>query len=262
MKKVLGVLLLGVASPVLAMDDVAAVAECLRANLPTSLRVQEVGFDTTMRDGSKRSISGRLYAQREADPGRDELRMSLRIEAPDAYAGAAYLLRESADRPSEGMYVYLPAVRRVRQVSGSFADGPLLNTDFSYREFRLLFGSLGGAQLHLAEPETLDGYHALVLEVTPPDDATTRYTRIRLWLDPKSCLPLRGDFHEGKTLRKRFEARPNAQRQSAAGDHYLAVSRMEDLVEKSYTDLRVVGVDLEEPIPPQVFDPEGFYLPR
>lgn len=262
MKRLFAVLLLGIATPALAVEDVTAIAECLRANLPTTLRVQQVAFDTTLSNGSQRSLSGRLYAQRETDPSPEALRLTLQIETPDAYNGAAYLLREAADRPSEGMYVYLPALRRVRQISGSFADGPLLSTDFSYREFRLLFGSLGDAELRLAESETLDGHSAVVLDVTPPNDATTRYTHIRLWLDPKSCLPLRGDFHEGETLRKRFEARPNAQRQTTTGEHYLAVSRMEDLIEKSYTDLHVLGVDRDAPIPPQVFDPAGFYLPR
>lgn len=262
MKRLLAIGLLSITAPALAAEDVAALAECLRANLPSSLRVQQVAFDTTLSNGSQRSLSGRLYAQRETDPDPDALRMTLQIETPEAYSGAAYLLRESADRPSEGMYVYLPALRRVRQISGSFADGPLLNTDFSYREFRLLFGSLGAAELQLAESETLDGHRAVVLDVTPPKDATTRYTHIRLWLDPKSCLPLRGDFHEGETVRKRFVASPKAQRQASTGEHYLAVSRMEDLIEKSYTDLRVLGVEQDAPIPPQVFDPAGFYLPR
>lgn len=262
MKRLLAGLLLCAAAPVLAADDVARVAECLRANLPTTLRVQQVAFDTVLRNGGQRSLLGRLYAQRETDPGPDALRMTLQIESPEAYAGAAYLLRESADQPSEGMYVYLPALRRVRQISGSFADGPLLNTDFSYREFRLLFGSLGADQVRLSEETSLDGRPALVLEVSPPDDATTRYTGIRLWLDPESCLPMRADFHEGETPRKRFLAQAGAQRKTSSGEHYLAVSRMEDLVEQSYTELRVLGVDLDGPIPPQVFDPQGFHLPR
>jgi hypothetical protein len=259
MKRVLGILLVSLATPLMALEDVAAVTACLRETLPTTLRVQQVAFDTVLRDGSQRSLRGRLYAQREAAPGPGALRMTLQIEAPEAYAGAAYLLRESADRPSEGMYVYLPAVRRVRQVSGSFADGPLLNTDFSYREFRLLFGSLGDAALQLEAPDTLDGRATAVLAITPPADATTRYTGIRLWVDTESCLPVQAEFREGESLRKRFQALPGSLRKAAGGERYLAVSRMEDLVEQSRTELRVLGVDLEAPVPPQVFDPRGFY---
>ena len=46
----------------------------------------------------------------------------------------------------DGMFVYLPAVKRVRRVTGTFADGALMGTNFSYFDFKQLQNTFGDAR--------------------------------------------------------------------------------------------------------------------
>lgn len=262
MKKILCALLLIASTPVLAFEDIAAVAACMRANLPDSLQLQQIALDSYRRDGSHRNLRGRLYFKREKEPAPGMLQVMLRIDSPPAFEGASYLIRESAATPNEGMYVYLPAVKRVRRVVGQFGDNALFDTDFSYREFQLVMGVMHESTLSLEDEEQVEGRAAMVLMVTPDDPSSARYTRMRFWIDKDSCRPLRGEFFEGKVLRKRFSASVESLRESADGKRYLSLGRMEDLVEGSRTELRVLRQELNVPMPPKLFDPAGFYLLR
>jgi len=92
-----------------AAGDAAKVLECMQANVPTSLRVQEVEFTTSDRSGPASTLKGRLYAAREAGPDGSRLvRAMLHLSAPPNLSGAAYLIREKDGDLRDGMYVYPP----------------------------------------------------------------------------------------------------------------------------------------------------------
>ena len=98
-----------------AADEAAKVLECMQGNVPTSLRVQEVEFSTSDRSGPASTLKGRLYAARELAPDGSRLvRAMLHLSAPPNLSGAAYLIREKDGDLRDGMYVYLPSVKRVR----------------------------------------------------------------------------------------------------------------------------------------------------
>ncbi|HVT35504.1 MAG TPA: outer membrane lipoprotein-sorting protein, partial [Nevskiaceae bacterium] len=167
----------------LALCSVAARADegadqmlkCMHANVPPTLRVQQIELTVTGREGDDRKLTGRLYAAPDAQ-GR--LQAMLKIDAPADLAGAAYLVHESDDYLKDGMYVYLSSVKRVRRVSGTFADGALLGTHFSYNDFRQLQTAFAGTPATLeAGEDNLDGRPARILDFTPGADS--RYSRVR-----------------------------------------------------------------------------------
>ena len=116
MKRYLLLLTLGLCVGAHASDDSARkVLDCMRSNVPSSLRVQDIELSNTDRSGDERSLKGRLFAVRETDAsGASRIRAMLRVNAPDNLAGSAFLVRESATA-DPGMFVYLPSVRRVRR---------------------------------------------------------------------------------------------------------------------------------------------------
>src|ERR1051326_4161390 len=118
--------------PAIAAADPALdkILDCMRANIPPTVRIQTVEVTAFDRTGGQRSMRGRLFGMREDN----RVRIMLRIEAPVDLAGASYLVREAA--PADEMYLYLPSVNRVRRITGAALDGQLWGTDLSYNDFK------------------------------------------------------------------------------------------------------------------------------
>lgn len=238
--------------------DAQGLLTCMANNLPTALRIQQIEIVATSRDGYEQRMSGRLFALRDDDGSGSAVRAMLRIDAPEAHANTAYLMRGDLSIAPSETYVYLPAIRRVRQITGSFADGPFLASDFSYREFRMMLGVFDDGEIRVEGSETVDGRAATRMTFIPPADMVTPYREVWVWLDEKSCLPLKAEFRQGEVVRKRFSV--DVDSLIRAEDHaYATVSRMDDLVEGTHTVIRVLGVVQSAELPEQLFDPAAFY---
>lgn len=236
-----------------AGDTLDAVMSCMRANIPQSVIIKEVELTATDRVGGTRVLRGRLYGQRE----NEYLRTTLKISAPSDLAGAAYLLREK--HGGDEMYMYVPALQRVRRISGAGADGTLWGTDLSYGDVKQInnaFSAGGGT----AEGETeLDGRPVHLLSLKPDAAEASRYTGIRVWVDRQTCVSLRADFYEAANVRKRWMVDPASL--AKAGKHwYAGDATMSDLVEKTNTRLRVLGLDSDVDLAGRHFNPQTFYL--
>ena len=253
-------LLLVLALPGLASATPAAeVLGCARGNLPSSLRVQDIEFTTTSAEGSRRSLKARLHTQQQA--GKGGVRAMLRVQAPDNLAGASYLVREAANYADEGLYVWLPSVKRVRRISGEFADGALLGTDFSYNDFKQLQNVYGGlAVAREAVAETLQQREVWLLAFKPAAGVKSAYSEVQSWVDRQSCLPLQVKYFADGKLRKQLSV-PVAALKKADGGWYPSLVEMRDLASGSSTALRVLKVEPGERAGERHFDPQRFYLP-
>ncbi|TXH05907.1 MAG: outer membrane lipoprotein-sorting protein [Nevskiaceae bacterium] len=256
MMKHLGLLLpLAMALPAFAGDPAFDKAyRCMRATVPSTLRVQDIQFDSTDRAGGTRMLRGKVYATVE----KGLARVSIRITAPANVAGAAYLVRERGAGQEDDMFVYLPSVGRVRHVTGAFANGSLLGTDFSYAETKLIQNAFSGADGKLEAPETLDGRALQVFSLLPKSPKTSAYSRVRVHMDDKTCVPLKADFYQGETLRKQLAAPVTALKPS--GKYwFLSEIDMRDLVEGSHTTIRIGAAAEATGISKGLFDPNSFY---
>jgi len=244
-------------------EDTTRILDCMRGNVPPTLRIQEIEFDATDRSGGSRVLRGRVYTLLEkTKSGGGLVRAMLRISAPSQFAGAAYLVRETEDYLNEGMYVFLPSVNRVRRVSGTFADGALLGTNFSYNDFKQLQNAFVGSSARLESTGEIAERPVNVMLFKPipaPNAQPARYNLVRTWVDAKSCMPLKADFYEGEKVRKQLNASPSALQKS--GDYwYLSEVEMRDLVEGTKTTLKVLGVTAGHELPGTYFNPQLFYL--
>jgi outer membrane lipoprotein-sorting protein len=230
--------------------------------VPNALRAQDVEFTTADKNGTTSTLKGRLYAAREQTPeGSRHVRAMLTVSAPPNLAGAAYLVREKdGEAAKDGMYVYLPSVRRVRRVTGSIADGGLMGTSFSYADFKQIQNTFTGAAIAYEGTGEIDQRPVHVLTFKPADAAAGGYSLVRSWVDTKTCVPLKAEFHENKKVRKRLTTPASALKQ--AGDYwYPAVIEMHDLSEGLRTTLRVKSVtpDPDPGLSSATFDPKTFY---
>lgn len=252
-------LLLLCSGTALAADDAATVLECMRKNVPDSLRVQDVEFSTADRTGPTSTLKGRLYAEREkVAEGRRHVRAMLHLDAPPNLAGAAYLIREKDGDVKDGMYVYLPSVRRVRRVTGSIADGGLMGTSFSYADFKQMQNTFGNVNTTLEGTGEIDKRPMHVMAFRPIDASEGGYSLVRSWVDFQTCVPLKAEFYEGTTLRKRLSSPVKALKQADAY-WYPALVEMHDLKEELRTSLRVLKVTPDKALSGGYFDPKTFY---
>ena len=183
MKKLIIAAILAVSTPAFAAGDakLQTVLQCARANIPANLNLREVALRTVDRACKSSTINARIYAMREqvADDGETRLRAMMHVDAPEFLQGAAYLVRETNDFLRDGMFVYLPSVGRVRRVTGSFTDGALMGTKFSYFEFKQIVNAFRDLTPQLMGSEEIEGSPVYVINFTPLVSETGQYEGAR-----------------------------------------------------------------------------------
>lgn len=230
-----------------------AVLACMRGNLPETVQIEQFELKSTDRAGSTRTLEGVLDAQRE----NGLLRSRLTLSSPSSLAGAAYLMRERSD--ADEMYMYLPALNRVRRISGAAADGALFGTDISYADIRQIENAFADSAATLEPPATEQGRPVSVLLLKAQPQQSARYQQIRVWVDNSSCVALKTSFYDSGHVVKQIVVPADSLKQV---DHrWLATkSTVQDLVSGTHTELHITGVSTGGGIPHRVFDPHTYYL--
>jgi outer membrane lipoprotein-sorting protein len=255
MKRILLVILVGLftSSPALAQVTSKEVIACIRANMPAKLRAQTFELESTGRSGSSRKLQGKLYAMDE----KGLLRIMLRVQDPPDVAGSAYLLREAKDEQQDHIYLFLPALNRVRRLSGGEAGQSLFGTDFSYSDFKQMQVGYADGDSVLEAPAEVEKRPAHVLVQKPKDAKESPYSLTRSWVDQKTCVILKTDFYVGEQLRKQLTSSIDALRQM--GTHwYLSRMLMTDLKEGTHSTLAVELAVGEKDLSQFYFNPSTF----
>jgi uncharacterized protein len=163
-------------------------------------------FTLKHRDGSTRVRRTRGLTRLQ-DNGLDLMRL-VRFESPADIKGTSTLLIERTGADDE-MWIYLPALGKVRRLSVGNKRDAFFGTDFSYGD---IMGHPPTRWRHtLLRQEPVDGVPCHVIESTPSDDETrlnTGYTRRMSWVDQRSHVALRVEMWDlaGNPL-KRIVAR-------------------------------------------------------
>lgn len=258
MKRLTLILLLGICG-IAHADGAQKVLECMRGNLPPTLRLQDFELTTTETDANTQVLRGRLYGLSEKEADTNHVRVMLHVKEPASLAGSAFLLREATGARDQGMYVYLPSVRRVRRVTGEFADGALLGSAFNYQDFKQLQNAFEGLASTQEAAEVLEKRPVHVLSFKPLPGSPSAYSRIRSWVDQQTCVPLKVEFYQQKTLRKQLIV-PVAALQQSNQYWYATEATIRDLKEGRSSQLKVLKVQSGGKLSKNYFDPGLFYL--
>ncbi|MGE0824638.1 MAG: outer membrane lipoprotein-sorting protein [Candidatus Binatia bacterium] len=179
----------------------------------------------------------------------DGKRILMVMLAPDDVKGTAYMIAEPKTRPTR-MWVYMPAIRRVRELAPVDVYEHFLGTDFTYAD-------LGFVRMHenyrfLGE-EQHAGVRAYKIEEQVPKERLY-YSRIITWVAADSKLPLERDYYDPAGMlwkRELFE-----EVTVIDGVPTPLRIKMEDLESKSSTELNVSEVRYDQDIPDTLFEPE------
>lgn len=236
------------------------IAACMRDNLPERFWVEDFVLTSRAASGDAEAISGQLYFTRQTRDGQTgPSRAMLRIENPSPLRNAAYLILESEDYLRDGMFVFLPAVNRVRRVSGSMADGQLFGTDISYYDFKQFRSALSDMRAGQAVAVQHENRPAWSLRFDPAADEEAGYERVDAVIDAQTCVPRVLEIYENGRLRKTFTVPLDAIKPYADGRWYIAEFSMHDHLKDSDTTIRTLGFDTSRSLPEQLFHPSTFY---
>jgi hypothetical protein len=227
-------------------------AQCMRDNVPKSLRVDSVSLVAVDRGGSQRQMSGALRAE-----SRDSIkRLVWSVRAPADLAGSALLTRQ--DQNGTESYLYLPSLGRVRRIDQSEREGSMFGTDISYGDAARIASTFGESAMTVMGATTVAGRPAWQLAVTSPPDAAALYDRIDLSIDQQTCVVMQADFLRNDVPQKRWIADPAGLARSGRY-WYAATGVMRNLLQNTETRVRLGSVSTDVPLPASAFDPNNFY---
>jgi outer membrane lipoprotein-sorting protein len=126
------------------------------------------------------------------------------FQSPQDVAGTGYLSFSYDDQSKDDdMWLYLPAMRRVRRITGSGKNDDFMGTDFTYEDMGSR--SLSKDTFTFRGEETIDGEVCRVVEARPKDKSDP-YGRRVIWVRRDSNIIAAVDYYDRqdkllKTLR-------------------------------------------------------------
>ena len=191
--------------------------------------------------------SERLLETRALELADDAGRSLTIVQAPEDAAGIALLVHSWKEK-SDDIWLYLPAVKRVKRITSSGRSGYFLGSDFRFGDFTSTGPSEQG-QLGLAGEEQLENCFCKILERIYAEDEEEPYHRVRVWIDEEAYRVHRVEYYDAKNRLEKTLAisdyRLHEERHWRA--HHLL---MQNHLTMGETELRIesirFGVGLEE----------------
>jgi hypothetical protein len=172
------------------------------------------------------------------------------VLAPADLRGTAYLVKEEPAGPNDRLWIYLPAIGRVRTVVSPEAFSAFLNSDFTYAD--LGFVNLR-ARYSVVGEATVDGTHAYRLESVPSQQ--WYYSRIVTAVAADSALPVERKFYDPASQLWKVEKFHEVA--TIDGVPTVLDVEMDDVQAKSRSELVVTDLEYGGQVPDALLDPAG-----
>ena len=241
---VLGTCLLGGA----AWADDAALA------LAKAVHARPAGRDLTTLSRMELTEKGRAPRVRtlvtyRLDRSNGETANMMRFLEPEDIAGTGLLGVQKADGPTE-QWLFLPALDRVRRISGDRKGGRFVGSDLYFEDLEERKPSMD--RHRLIGCETVAGVACEVLESVPMVATNSVYRRRVVWVDAANALALRVDYFErdDNTASKRWQLDVKRKIQN----YWTAIeSRVTDLGSGHETRMVIVRALYDRKLPERLF---------
>jgi outer membrane lipoprotein-sorting protein len=123
------------------------------------------------------------------------------FSSPPEIRGVGFL-SSSAPGKEDDQWLYLPELRRVRQISGSTRKQSFQGSDFSYDDLELFedirdWTESDATSKLVRDGEVLDGAPCAVIELVP-QGKDYDYAKLIVWLDRKAAIYRKVEFYDRK----------------------------------------------------------------
>lgn len=136
----------------------------------------------------------RLFYSYRLDQGDGHVRSLVRFREPADVAGTGLLTLDAPGQES-AQWLYLPALKKERRISGSRQGGQFVGSDLYFEDLRDRRVELDRHRLIGAEE--FQGAPCQVLESIPTKPDNSAYSQRISCIHPETFLPLKIDFYEG-----------------------------------------------------------------
>jgi len=158
-------------------------------------RTQHMSLVITDGGGATRRRELAVYTKRYSA---DEEKAITFLSAPAELHGVGFLQWSHRGRDDE-QWLYLPELKRTRQIAARLRDESFVGTDFTFRDLQILTDLLrwteAEAPTHLSGEEAVAGHLCETIELRPKLEGMP-YGRIVLWMDRDALTPRRLDFFD------------------------------------------------------------------
>ncbi len=177
----------------------------------------------------------------------------VRFLSPPDVQGTSFLLVEQTGGADQ-QYLYLPALKRVRRISGSQRSSSFMGSDFSYADMESRDVSESEWTRHPDEKVgPLDCYK---LEATPKKPDDEQYKRSEIWIHKETWLPVKMKLYDRKTgaLRKTLFV----EEFKKIDDRWLVTkAKMANAKKKTATRIVIEEIQLNVEVPATAFTVEA-----
>lgn len=125
--------------------------------------------------------------------GEDNMRMTRFMAPADVKGTVSLLIEHSAG--DDDIWIYLPALKKVRRLVSSNKKDSFVGTDFSYGD--VIGHKLADWNYQLLREENADGVACYVIEATPKSDAVRNnsgYAKRVTWIRKDNFFAIKGDL--------------------------------------------------------------------
>lgn len=170
-------------------------------------------------------------------------RTLVRFHAPADVAGTAFLVHEHKDRDDD-QYLYLPALGKVKRITGGQRNQRFMGTDLTYAD--LESRALRRSTLQRMADTQIGGNPVYVIEAVPKDLTDSQYKRTRTWVHKTSFVPLKIEFYDKQDqLLKVLTVRRLEKKQ---GRWVAMDSLVKNVQRNSRTELVVLDISFQVPL--------------
>jgi hypothetical protein len=188
--------------------------------------------------------------------GGDDRSAVVRVTAPAAQAGQAYLFRQNPSGEDD-VYVFLPAIDSApRRVSGNQKNGSFMGTHFTYAD--LESRDIRAATYTRLPDEAIGEFPVYVIDAVPTDSSTSEAASMRLWIRQSDFIPLRVRFFDaaGTTLKTIF-----TQQTDISGTTTYVRRLMLSMPDGGSTTMIIEQADFDAVVDPAELTPQALAAP-
>ena len=233
-----------------AIDIDPEMEACIRKNAPETTAIQSIRLRSEGYMNEEKSLSAKVYWKYQPAGFSNLLAI---FDEPDDILGSRLLFLEK--KSENEIYLYMPALFKVRRITSDRISSSMYGMDFSYEDFQWLYNMLSTAISEQRPDVSIDGEPMYVFAVIPGAGEGSLYETIYSYFDKKSCVIRKVEFYEpGSKLRKVLITEPEAIKE-VNGKLVPHKFLMRDVKEESETELTVLTVKVDPPIDDALFDP-------
>lgn len=168
--------------------------------------------------------------------------------SPADVKGSSFFKIENDDKDDD-MWIYLPALGKVRRIASSATNGSFMGSDFTYEDMG--DRNLKDYAYKLLKEENINGRLCWVIESTPKAGVSTDYSKIVSWIWKDEYIALREDSYNKKGVLKK-----NKTVELTKVKTYWLPKKitMDDLSVTHKTELLFDKIEVDTGIDPKIFD--------